>query len=109
MDTKKIERLAGQSEIMQKFARNIRQAVSRDFLPHIGGRVEGSSHASTDQVDTINCPLMPQAARDQIAGAFETAAGILNQHIKTECDKPLEDDPHTIAAKAIESLRKEDS
>jgi len=84
-------------------------------MPHIGGRFDGSSHASTDQVELINCPLMPQAVRDQIARSLGTAAGILNQLIKAECDKPLEDDHHAMGIKAseriraIENPRKEDS
>jgi len=105
MDTKKIERYAGQSRILQEYARNMREAGSRGFIPHIGGKFEGSTHASTDQVELINCPLMPQAVRDQIANAFGSAAGILNQLIKAEVDMPLADDHHTIAAKAMAKIK----
>jgi hypothetical protein len=105
MDTKKIARLAGQSEIMQKFARDMREAKSRGFVPHIGGKYEGSAHASIEKVETLNCPLMPQAVRDQIANAFGSAAGILNQLLKAEVDMPLADDHHTIAAEAMEKIK----
>jgi len=109
MNTKKIERFASQSKVLQEFARNIREAKERGYMPHIGGKFEGSAHASTNQVELINCPLMPQVVRDKIANSFESAAGILNQLIKLECDKPLEDDHHAIAIDALAALRKGDS
>lgn len=105
MNTKKIERFSRQSRILLEFARDMREAKSRGFVPHIGGKYEGSAHASTEQVELINCPLMPQSVRDQIGNAFETAAGILNRIIKAEVDMPLEDDHHTIAAKAMAKIK----